>query len=166
MRTRGRSFEPIREVLRFLGHQPVAQFHDADRVRWYPVVAEHEFGDPEIAAANNPADRKALLAWLDEPALLNVVPAADTFSRLRIIKHGILAVDFMFGSEIIRVRSIPMTLQRRAHRSVVHPALPSAARNERLRLNDRPARGLRQCWIGRASRAKTGMTSGWNDAAA
>src|SRR6267143_3802171 len=59
---------------------------------WYKV----EFSDPEIAAADNSPDRKTLLVWLDESALLNVVPAANPLARLRIIKHSILAVDFMF----------------------------------------------------------------------
>src|SRR5216684_4935041 len=72
-----------------------AEFHDAHRVRWYTVIGKHEFSDPEIAAADNSTDRKPLLVWLDESALLNVVPAADPLARLRIIKHSILAVDFM-----------------------------------------------------------------------
>src|SRR5712675_1478662 len=129
MRTRGCRVKPIGEILRFVGHQSVAEFHDAHRVGWYAVIGEHEFSDPEIAAADNAPDRKSLLVWLDGSALLNVVPAADPLARLRVIKHGILAVDFMFGLEIARVRSIPMALQRRPHGSIVHlnlPAPPSA----------------------------------------
>jgi len=93
----------------------------------YAVIAKHEFGDPEIAAADHSPDRKTLLVGLDEPALLNVVPAADPLARLRIIKHGILAVDFVFGLEIARVRSIPMALQRRPHGSIIHLNLPVCA---------------------------------------
>jgi hypothetical protein len=96
MRTRGCRVKPIGEILRFVGHLSFAEFHDAHRVRWYAVIGEHEFGDPEIAAADNSPDRKTLLVWLEESALLNVVPAADPLARLRIIKHRILAVDFMF----------------------------------------------------------------------
>jgi hypothetical protein len=55
---------------------------------------------------------------------LNVAPATDPLARLRIIKHGILAVDFMFDLEIARVRSIPMALQRRPHGSIIHLNLP------------------------------------------
>jgi hypothetical protein len=69
--------KPIGEILRFVGHQSFTQFHDAHRVRWYAVIGKYEFSDPEIAAADNSPDRKTLLVWLDEPALLNVVPAAD-----------------------------------------------------------------------------------------
>src|SRR6266481_4849413 len=124
MRTRGCRVKPIGEILRFVGHQSFAEFHDAHRVRWYAVIGKYEFSDPEIAAADNSPDRKTLLVWLDESALLNVVPAADPLARLRIIKHGILAVDFMFDLEIARVRSIPMALQRRPHRSIIHLHLP------------------------------------------
>src|SRR5258708_18017606 len=124
MRTRGCRFKPIGEILRFVGHQSFAKFHDAHRVRWYAVISKYEFSDPEIAAADNSPDRKTLLVWLDESALLNVVPAADPLARLRIIKHSILAVDFMFDLEIARVRSIPMALQRHPHGSIIHLNLP------------------------------------------
>src|SRR6195256_3954175 len=124
MRARGCRVKPIGEILRFVGHQSFAEFHDAHRVRWCAVIGKHEFSDPEIAAADNSPDRKTLLVWLDESALLNVVPAADPLARLRIIKHSILAVDFVFGLEIARVRSIPMTLQRHPHGSIIHLNLP------------------------------------------
>src|SRR5882757_5002912 len=120
MRTRGCRVEPIGEILRFVGHQSFAEFHDAHRVRWYAVIGKHELSDPEIAAADDSPDRKTLLVGLDGSALLNVMPAADSLARLRIIKHGILAVDFMFGRKIARVRRIPMALQRRAHGSIIH----------------------------------------------
>src|SRR5882757_9509565 len=124
MRARGGGVEPIGEILRFAGHQPFAEFHDAHRVGWVAVIAEDEFSDPEIAAAGNAPDRETLLVGLDEPALLNVVPAADPLARLRIIEYGILAVDFMLDLEIARVRSIPMALQRRPHGSIIHLNLP------------------------------------------
>src|SRR3982074_1302233 len=128
MRTRGCRVKPIGEILCFVGHQSFAEFHDAHRVRWYAVIGKYEFSVPEIAAADNSPDRKTLLVWLDESALLNVVPAADPLARLRIIKHSILAVDFMFDLEIARVRSIPMALQRHPHRSIIHLNLPSFTR--------------------------------------
>src|SRR6202790_2264422 len=126
MRTRGCRVKPIGEILRFVGHQSFAEFHDAHRVRWYAVIGKYEFSDPEIAAADNSPDRKTLLVRLDESALLNVVPAANPLARLRIIEHSILTVDFMFDLEIARVRSIPMALQRRPHGLIVHLILPSA----------------------------------------
>src|SRR6202051_1939971 len=125
MRTRGCRVKPIGEILRFVGHQSFAEFHDAHRVRWYAIIGKYEFSDPEIAAADNSPDRKTLLVWRDEPALLNVVPAADPLARLRIIKHSILAVDFMFDVEIARVRSIPMALQPHPHGSIIDLNLPS-----------------------------------------
>src|SRR3979490_391570 len=126
MRTRGCRVKPIGEILGFIGHQSFAEFHDAHRVRWYVVIGKYEFSNPEIAAADNSPDRKTLLVWLDESTLLNVVPAANPLARLRIIKHRILAVDFMFDLEIARVRSIPMALQRHPHGSIIHLNLPPA----------------------------------------
>jgi hypothetical protein len=52
--------------------------------------------------------------------VLNVVPAAVPLARLRILKQGIFAVDFMLDLEIVRVRSIPMALQRRPYGSIIH----------------------------------------------
>src|SRR5260370_3908326 len=109
MRTRGCRVKPIGEILRFVGHQPFAEFHDAHRVRWYAVIGKYEFSDPEIAAADNSPDRKTILVWLDESVLLNVVLSADPLARFRIIKHSILAVDFMFYFKIGAVPSIPIT---------------------------------------------------------
>src|SRR5712671_4809695 len=77
MRTRGCRGKPIGEILRFVGYQSVAEFHDAHRVRWHAVIGKYEFSDPEIAAPDNSPDRKTLLVWLDESALLNVVPTAS-----------------------------------------------------------------------------------------
>src|SRR5579863_10031254 len=126
MRTRGCRVKPIGEILGFVGHHSFAEFHDAHGIRWDVVIAEYEFSDPEIAAADNSPDRKTLPVRLDESALLNVVPAADPLAGLRIIKHGILMVDFMFDLEIVRVRSVPMALQRRPRGLVVHLNLPFA----------------------------------------
>ena len=48
MRTRGCRVKPIGEILRFVGHQSFAEFHDAHRVRWYAVIGKYEFSDPEM----------------------------------------------------------------------------------------------------------------------
>src|SRR5712671_4895955 len=127
MRTRGARVEPICEILRFVGHQSFAEFHDAHHVSWYAVIGHYVFSDPKIAATDNSPDRKTLLIWLDESALLNVMPTADPLARLRIIKHGILAVDFMFDLEIARVRSSPMALQCHPHGSIIHLNLSPTA---------------------------------------
>src|SRR4051812_45550500 len=100
MCTRGAGVESAGEILRFVGYQSVAKFHDAHRVGWYAVIGKHEFSDPEIAAPDHSPDCKALLIWLNGSALLNIVLAADPLSRLRINKHGIVAVDFVFDLEI------------------------------------------------------------------
>src|SRR4051795_7336090 len=101
MRARRCWLESIRKVLRFVGHQSVAEFHDAHRVGWHAIIAEHEFGDPEIAATDHAPDRKALPVRLRGAGPLDVTPASDALARLRIVEHGITVVDVMFGLEIV-----------------------------------------------------------------
>src|SRR4051812_16334552 len=110
MRARRCGVKPVCKILRFVGYQSVAEFHDADRIRRHAVIAEHELSDPELAAADNSPDRKALGVGLDGSALLDVVPSADPLARLRVIKHGVIVVDFVLGRKIDRVRSLPMAL--------------------------------------------------------
>ena len=106
MRTRGRRLEPIAEILRLSGDLPFAKFHDAHRVRGHAVIAKDEFSYPEIASAENPANRETLLVWLQETAFPYVPPAMDPLAGLRILKHGVLSVDFVLNLEITSVRSI------------------------------------------------------------
>jgi hypothetical protein len=70
----------------------------------YRFAALHYFGRP-------------IPGWI-------VLPAVDPLARLRIMKHGIPAVDFLFDREIARVRCITMALQRRPHGSIIHLAFP------------------------------------------
>ncbi len=56
VRPRRPGLERIAEVLRLAGNLTVDEFHDAHDVRWHAVIAEHEFGDPEIAVADDPLD--------------------------------------------------------------------------------------------------------------
>src|SRR3954454_23141695 len=65
MHARGCRVKSVGEILRLVGHQSFAKFHDAHRVRWYSVVGKYEFSDPEIAAADNSPDRKTLLVGLN-----------------------------------------------------------------------------------------------------
>ena len=106
MRTRGYRLEPIAEILRLSGDVPFAKFHDAHRVRGYPVIAKDEFNYPEIASAENPPHRETLLVWLQETTFSDILSAMDPLARLRIIKHGVLSVDFVLNLEITSVRSI------------------------------------------------------------
>src|SRR5262245_20842788 len=51
MRARGTGLKAVGKILRFTGHAPVAEFHDADRIGRHAVVGEREFSDPKVAAA-------------------------------------------------------------------------------------------------------------------
>src|SRR3954470_3160049 len=103
VRPRRPGLERIAKILRFAGDLSVAEFHDAHGVRRRAVIAEHEFGDPEVAIADDPLDGEALLVWLHRSALLNLAAAANAFARLRIVEHRIFLVDLMLDNEIICV---------------------------------------------------------------
>src|SRR5262249_43789437 len=98
----------------------IAEFHDADGVRRQAVIAEHEFGDPEIAVADDPLDGEALLARLHRSALLDVASAANAFARLRIVGHRILARDLMLAHNIICIGGSPVPLDRIPSPPIVH----------------------------------------------
>ena len=101
VRPRGPGLERVAEVLRLAGDLSVAELHDADGVRRHPVIAEHEFGHPEIAVPDDPLDGEALLAWLHRSALLDFVSAANAFARLRVLKRCIFVVNLVLCLEII-----------------------------------------------------------------
>src|SRR6476469_2530515 len=62
--------ERVAKILRFSGDLSVAEFHDAHGVRRRAVIAEHEFGDPEVAIADEPLDGEALLRRLHRSSIL------------------------------------------------------------------------------------------------
>src|SRR6516225_2817377 len=124
MRARWPRLERIAEVLRFSYNVPVPEFHDAHRIRGRAVVGEHEFRDPEITVADDSPHGKALLARLNGPALLDIAPTLDALAGLRIVEHGVVAVDVMFGVEIVSVGGSPMPLECSPYFAISHLHLP------------------------------------------
>src|SRR6476660_5201164 len=126
MRARWPRLERIAEVLRLPHNVSVPEFHDAHRIRGRAVVGEHEFRDPQITVADDSPHRKALLARLNGSALLDIAPTSDALTGLRIVEHGVVAVDVMFGGEIVNVGGSPMPLERRPYFAISHLHLPFA----------------------------------------
>src|SRR3569833_4466825 len=157
MRARGCRGKSVGEILRFVSDHPVAEFLDADLVGRLVVIGQHEFGDPEIAAADHAPNVEALLVRLDRAALLDIATCADALAGLRIIKHGILVVDLMLGFEIAGIRSIPVALQRLAHCSIIHLDLLDAGA-DKLTGPGAPVRNPSAA--ARYSRARS--AAGWN----
>ena len=124
IRPRRPGLERSAEILRLAGDFSIAEFHDAHGIGWHAVIAEHEFGDPEIAAADNPLDGEALLARLHLPALLNLGPTANAFARLRISELRILLVDLMLDDEIIGIGCRPVAIERGPYLTISHLDLP------------------------------------------
>ncbi len=66
---------------------------------------------PQISVAENPLNRKSLLAGLNGAALPDVVTPPDPLSRLGIMQLRVVMVDFMLDVEPVSVRGIPMPIQ-------------------------------------------------------
>src|SRR6266403_4497205 len=122
---RGPRLEGIAEVLGLTSHLPVSEFHDAHRVRWQAVVRKDEFSDPKVGSTEYASHRKALLVRLRKTRCLNIASTVDSLSGLRVLKHGIVAVNLVLCLEIIRVRSCPVTIQSRSNGLVFIHGLPS-----------------------------------------
>src|SRR5580700_7521340 len=74
------SREWIRKVLCFPRNLVATELHDAHCVGRLAVIRQDEFGDPEIAAANDSLDSKPLFARLTSALALHVVSAAGSLA--------------------------------------------------------------------------------------
>src|ERR1700742_2209551 len=54
-RARGAGLERVGEILGFAGDLAIQELHDAHRIGRPAVIGENEFGDPQIAAADDTA---------------------------------------------------------------------------------------------------------------
>jgi hypothetical protein len=111
---RGPRGEGIAEVLGLAGHLAVPKLHDADRVGRLAVVGEDKLGDPEVGGAHDAPHREALLVGLGGARRLDVAPAANALARLRVLEHGVLAVDLVLDLEVAGVERRPVEIQRRS----------------------------------------------------
>ena len=91
------------------------EFHDAHGVGRLGVIHQNEFGDPNIAAADDSTDRKTFLVGLNGALFLDVGAAAGAFAGLRVVQHGIVGIDLMLGLEIVGVGRRPMAIERRTN---------------------------------------------------
>src|SRR5260370_42625297 len=73
----------IAKVLGLADNLPLAELHDAHRVRRLPVVSEDEFSNPEVGGTEDSPHREPLLARLREPRRLSPAPTPDRLPRLR-----------------------------------------------------------------------------------
>src|SRR5579862_2294522 len=118
------SHEWIRKILRFPRNLVVLELHDAHGVGRLAVICEDEFGDPKIAAANDSADRKALVAWLTGALVLYVASTAGAFAGLRIFQHRVLAIDAVLRFKIVGIGRRPMLIQCRTDLLISYCRIP------------------------------------------
>src|SRR5271166_6464782 len=124
MRARGSGFERVGKVLGLAGHLAIQELHDAHRVGRPAVICEDEFRDPEVARADDAANREALRVRLRDARRLDVVPAPDALARLRVLEHCVLPVYVVLDIEVICVRSGPVAIERLSNLILTHPPAP------------------------------------------
>ena len=90
------------------------ELHDTHGVGRLAVVRQDKFGDPEIAAANDSLDRKALSVGLNRARGLYVAAAADAFARLGIFQHRVFVIDAVLRFKIVGIGRRPMPVEQRA----------------------------------------------------
>src|SRR5271166_486081 len=124
LRARGSGFERVGKVLGLAGHLAIHELHDAHGVRRPAVIGEDEFGDPEVARADDAAHREALRVRLRDAGGLDVVPAPDALARLRVLEQCVLPVYVVLNIEVICVRGGPVAIKRLSNPILIHPATP------------------------------------------
>ncbi len=101
----GRGIERTREVLCLAGTLAIAELHDANRVDWPLIVADHVLGDPQVAASEHAPDGEAQLGRVVPAQGLHVMPAADPLTRLGIFYHDVIVLDLVFGVQVTPVEA-------------------------------------------------------------
>jgi hypothetical protein len=81
MRTRGSRIKPVGEILRFVEHQPFAEFHDAHHVWWYPVkVSSNSVTQRSPLPIIRRTVKRFLFGWTNSEAVLRSGHFRLTFS--------------------------------------------------------------------------------------
>jgi hypothetical protein len=71
----------IREILRLVHNLTVAEFHNAHRICWSPLIGDYVFRNPEIAFPEYSLDVKTRrLAWMMTPQGLQIASPEDSFT--------------------------------------------------------------------------------------
>ena len=96
----GRGIERIREVLCLAGNFAIAQLHDANRVDWPLIVADHVLGDLQVAASEHAPDGEAQHGRLVPAQGRHVMSAADPLTRLGIFYHDVIVPDLVCGVQL------------------------------------------------------------------
>jgi len=112
----GRGIERTREVLCLASNLAIAELHDANRVDWPLIVADHVFGDPQVAASEHAPDGEAQLGRVVPAQGLHVMPAADPLTRLGIFYHDVIVLDLVFGVQVTPCGGLEWLLRISVHK--------------------------------------------------
>src|SRR5271154_1717812 len=123
-RARRSRLERVGKVLGLAGDLAIQELHDAYRIGRPAVIREDEFGDPDVARADDAAHREALGARLRDARSLNVVPPSDALPRLRVLEQCILPIYVVLNIEVICVGGGPVAIERLSNLILIHPATP------------------------------------------
>src|SRR5215469_12495689 len=124
MRPRGAWLEWVAEVLGLVDHHAISELHDADGIGRLAVVGEDEFGDPEVAGADDAAHVEPLAVRLHGARGLDVATAPDPLTRLRVFEHRVVSVNVVLNLEVVCVRGGPVTIECLSNCFLSHRAPP------------------------------------------
>jgi hypothetical protein len=90
----------------------VLKFHYADGKERAALISDRVFRNPQIAVSEKPANAEACrLAGVMAAEVLQIPPAVDSFSGLRVIADDLFVIDFMLDILISGRRRGPMVAQ-------------------------------------------------------
>ena len=90
------------------------------RAKRITVVCQDILSDPQVAAAHDSMNFKALLIWLEAPADRYVLSLDDSPAGLRKIEDGIVLIDAVLRRKITGVGCCPMLIRCHSYFLIFH----------------------------------------------
>src|SRR6202042_2922286 len=108
--------------------------HDADRVGGRTVIGDHALAHPQVAAALNPADGEVAFGRVPAALRLDLVPASEALTGLRVVQDRVFGVDRVLEIDVPALRGLPVLSDPSPDIGVTidcaaHPRTPMTVRN-------------------------------------
>ena len=90
----------VGEVLGLVRYQIAAELHDAHRVGGHAVIGDHALVHPKVATASDPQDGEVAVGRVPAALRLDLRPAPETFSGLRVVQDRVCSIDSVLGVDV------------------------------------------------------------------